>query len=600
MAKGKGALRIAIEDFLSTFQLWETIKDSFKERVESVEGSLYEANQAAIDEAAETLDDLGPTGESISKILKGEHQGGVIGGMGFAGQMGMSAASGLLAPIMRMLNYTMDKRLHSGRADPGTAFVMARRDPEFEEPLIEGLRELGWHDDYIKLWEKVTKPTVPEGDLITLWYRHEELRGPIEQEFAKRGWTEERIERLIQSRKALPGIQDLISMAVREAWNEETVTRFEYDSDFPEQVVKYAEAQGLDREWVTYFWRAHWQLPSISAGYEMVHRLRPGTTDNPFTVEDLQTLLRTADIPTFFRDRLIEISYAPYTRVDLRRMYGQGILTYDELVSGYKDIGYDDVKSVNLADFAVALETQEQRDLTKAMITGAFKRSILSRADALDALVGIGFRSEDADLALAQVEYDLSRDKIDDDIDRVKFLYIEGEYAEGDVYAQLGHLALPAAQVADLIISWDITRRKKQALPSKGDLEDFYRRDLISLADLREGLGKRRFIDEDIDLYIQRLDIKIAEDAAKEAERAQKEEQRLIEADLSSEYQRIKAGIDVDIAAVKLAIADIKLALWDVEAPAEIDAMKKEQLELKDIIAMLQLQKAEVKYTERE
>jgi len=600
MAKGKGALRIAIEDFLKTYKLWETIKDSFRERVEDVEGSLYNANKGAIDEAAETLERLGPTGQSLSNILKGKHQGGVMGIGGFGLQMGMSAASGLLAPLMRYLNYGMDRLIRSARADPGAAFAMARRVPSGEEELMLGLTDLGWSDDYIKIWDEMTKPLIPEGDLIVLWYRHDELRNSIEDEFRARGWTQERIERLIKSRKIIPGIQDLIGMAVREAWNEETVTRFRYDDDFPEPVVKYAEQQGLDPEWVKYFWRAHWQLPSVSAGYEMFHRLRPGTTDNAFTEDDLRTLLRTADIPTFFRDRLIEVSRATYTRVDLRRMYGVGVLSYEEMISGYQDIGYDLEKATNLADFAVRLETQEQRDLTKAMITGAYKRSLFSREDATDALVGIGFRDEDADLALAQIDYDLARDKIDDDIDRVKFLYMEGEVTDAQVYAELGHLALPAAQVADLIISWEIARRKKRALPTRVDLEDFYRRDLIDIGALREGLGKRRFIDEDIDLYIQRLDIKIAEDAAKEAERAQKEEQRLIEADLSSEYQRIKAGIDVQIAAVRLAIADIKLALWDVEGVAEIDAMKKEQLELKDIIAELQLQKAQVKYTERE
>jgi len=600
MAKGKGALRIAIEDFLETFGFWQHIKEFVTDRIEGSEAELYKANQGAIDEATATLEQLGPTGQSISDILKGEHQGGIMGAAGFGAQMGMSAASGLLAPIMRMLNYTMDKRLTSARADPGAAFVMARRDPKFEPELIQGLRELGWHDDYIKLWEEVTKPTIPEGDLIVLWYRHEELRGSIEQEFAKRGWTDERIERLIKSRKIIPGIQDLIGMAVREAWNEETVERFEYDADFPDEVVQYAEQQGLDPQWVKYFWRAHWQLPSVSAGYEMMHRLRPGTTDNPFTEDDLRTLLRTADIPTFFRDRLIEVSRATYTRVDLRRMYGTGVLTFEEMVSGYQDIGYDLEKATALSEFAVRLETQEQRDLTKAMITGAYKRSLFSRDAAIDALVGIGFRAEDADLALAQIDYDLARDKIDDDISRVEFLYMEGEISDAEVYAELGHLALPAAQVADLIISWEISRRKKRALPTRTDLEDFYRRDLIDIGALRDGLGKRRFIDEDIDLYIQRLDITIAEDAAIEAERAQKEEQRLVDADLSSEYQRIKAGIDVQIAAVKLAIADIKLALWDIKIPAEIDAMKKEQLELKDIIAELQLQKAEVKYEERE
>ncbi|GAG11555.1 unnamed protein product, partial [marine sediment metagenome] len=61
---------------------------------------------------------------------------------------------------------------------------------------------------------------------------------------------------------------------------------------------------------------------------------------------------------------------------------------------------------------------------------------------------------------------------------------------------------------------------------------------------------------------------------------------------------RIKAGIDVQIAAIKLAIADNKLALWDIKDVALIAAIKKQQLEFKDMIAALQLQKAQVKLTE--
>ena len=64
MAKGKGALRIAIEDFLETYNFWEKIKGWVTDRIEGSEAELYKANRGAIDEATATLEELGPTGQA--------------------------------------------------------------------------------------------------------------------------------------------------------------------------------------------------------------------------------------------------------------------------------------------------------------------------------------------------------------------------------------------------------------------------------------------------------------------------------------------------------------------------------------------------------
>ncbi|GAG85882.1 unnamed protein product, partial [marine sediment metagenome] len=94
----------------------------------------------------------------------------------------------------------------------------------------------------------------------------------------------------------------------------------------------------------------------------------------------------------------------------------------------------------------------------------------------------------------------------------------------------------------------------------------------------------------------------IAEDAAKEAERAQKEEQRIVAADLSSQYQRVKAGIDVDIANVNLAIADLKVSLAQLKARPETtaklaraDTLIRDRADLRIEIRQIKLQIEEIK-----
>ncbi|GAI46556.1 unnamed protein product, partial [marine sediment metagenome] len=95
--------------------------------------------------------------------------------------------------------------------------------------------------------------------------------------------------------------------------------------------------------------------------------------------------------------------------------------------------------------------------------------------------------------------------------------------------------------------------------------------------------------------YTERLDMRVAEDAAKDLERTQKEQERVEKADFASIYQRTKAAMDVEIAAIKLQIADIKLAINYMTEAANIGTAKTTILELKSDIAAWQLAKAEIR-----
>ena len=142
-------------------------------------------------------------------------------------------------------------------------------------------------------------------------------------------------------------------------------------------------------------------LPSIGQGFGMLHRLRPGTTDNPFTMDDLQTLLRISDIPAFFRQRLTEIAYTPLTRVDVRRMYGMDVLDRDGVYQAYLDGGYNETNAELMTEFTIKYETQEQRDLTRAVIVDAYERSVMGQVEAHQSIIDIGYSEVNADLFIA-------------------------------------------------------------------------------------------------------------------------------------------------------------------------------------------------------
>ena len=595
--QGKGPVRIAIEDFFETY-VSEGIGGYIQRKADEQADKLLESYDLFLTQLKirEEVPEILRPGSPIPAVLGAIAAFPVIGG--FFVMVGMAIASAVVAPISGLVGLAVRRHFKDWRGDPAMLLAMQNRFPELSERWEDDWDELGIPTKMLEAVQTVLLPTVPEGDLLTLWYRDENARNEIETELKARGWTEARITNLIKVREIIPGVGDLIRFAVREAFRPDIIEKFGYDQDIPTEIIPWFEKQGLSEEWFNRYWYSHWELPSVQAGYAMMHRLRPETSDNPFVEEDLEDLMRAADIPEFFRSRLKEISFSVFTRVDVRRMFRVGVLDAEGVKSAYMDLGYNETRAEKMTEFTIKLETQKQRDLTRSNIEAGYKRQVIVRDAAKTALIDIGYVEADAEYFLAIIDFDAAKADIDEAIDEAKFLYLEGEIDDTGVYTLLNPLNLPAEQIAKLIVQFELLRRRKRVLPSKGDLEDFYRRDLITVEMLQEGLSKRRFDAESIELYLLRLDQKVAEDASREAERAQREQERIEAAEFKNEYQRRKAELDVMIAQAKLAMADLKLSKHFVEDPARLDQIKLELDELKVIIAELQVAKAEVKFEE--
>ena len=76
-----------------------------------------------------------------------------------------------------------------------------------------------------------------------------------------------------QANKFLPPPSDLIRFSVRDVYYPEVIKKYGMDKEFPEKFVEEAKKLGMDEEVARKYWIAHWELPSISAVFEMLHRL---------------------------------------------------------------------------------------------------------------------------------------------------------------------------------------------------------------------------------------------------------------------------------------------------------------------------------------
>jgi len=424
---GKGALRIAIEDFFETTRIGKWISSWFGILAEDHERAMIREIEQLLREVA-TIPELKPyfDPEKLTSSTS-SHQGAVLMIVGAILGLGFNVMSSIIAPIAQKAEYLSNRKNLPYRFDPETIAHGMIKKPEQMSKFISDAFDLGVSEDRLVALMGLAEELLPAQEYVHAWLRGLLSEQDLQAKLVKLGYSVPTIDTIKSLAKVVPGIQDLISMAVREAWNEETSRRFEYDAELPSEAASWAAKQGLDIEWFKRYWRAHWTLPSPTQAYEMLHRLRPGVTNFPFTTEDMRLLLKTADYPAFWRDRLIAISYAPYTRVDIRRMYGMGILTKDQVYQAYLDLGYDEEHAKNLADFAIRYEDdqgqskrEKYNDLTISLIREAYTKKIVDRETAMNYLRNLRYSDEEIDVILRLAEFQKVISSRPDYIDQYK------------------------------------------------------------------------------------------------------------------------------------------------------------------------------------
>ena len=595
MAKGK--LRLAIEDFLDTFGFGDKIRSWFIGVLEGIEFAIVGDTRYARDELLKQALNTPELRAMFADLLSGTKQGGMASVAGFGVSLGMGAASGLVAPLSRMLNYVIDKKVLSARVDPTVANAMYWRSGKLFTGARDQLKDLGWSQELQTHWTNVIRPHLGVVDALTLGFRGAMSKADVRRELLSMGWATIDIPRIEELGKLLPSVQDMVTMAVREAFDPGAISSLGLDQELPGIFVQEATKLGLSEDWAKRYWYAHWRLPSIGQGFEMLHRLRPGVSNNPFDLNDMRQLLKVLDISPRWREQLIEISFNPITRVDNRRLYDEGVINRDKVKSNYLDIGYNEENAELLTQWTVNRRQSTNKGLTRGVITKAQKLGTLTSGGALEALEAIGFDSQEAQFFVSLTEFEIDQDKTEEILDGIEFLFVEGIIDTVEVYSRTGKLGLPATQIESKLEVWEIRRAKKTRLPSRAELDKFYLAEIISDVEYRNQLSKKRYPINIIDWFVIQLDNTSAELAKVESDRVRREEEKVLARTEKSLYSISKAALDVDIAEIRVIVAEIKLLAHELDDPDQLDVLAKRLVEAKVIIADLNLQKSKLRHS---
>jgi len=358
------------------------------------------------------------------------------------------------------------------------------------------MKRLGYSDTQIDNMILSHYNLVPEGTIRINFLRGNITSDKMYERMRELGYTDTRIKEIVQTWTIYPPPQDLFTMVAHEAFEPDLYTKMGLADEFPAEQIPWLEAQGISKEWAMKYWISHWDQPSIGQGFEMLHR---GVINN----EELDMLFKVVEIPAFWRDKLKQITFNPYTRVDTRRMHDLGVLTTEELVIAYQDIGYAADKAVKMAEFTLKFNAEGDKQLTRSVILDGFRTDLLSRDDAEALLIEADYSKDVADFYLTNEEYKQALDEQKLYLGIIEDKFKLGMETEAATRTALNKLSLRGSKIDALLEQWKFEKYKYQDLPTHSELNSMLIEKIITEGQWREIMTRRGYSYQHQDWYLK-------------------------------------------------------------------------------------------------
>ena len=433
------------------------------------------------------------------------------------------ALPGLLnvkSPLIRMMEQGVSSELPN-ELIPLTDLIQANhRLLISENDLYFEASKQGFSKSNVDIIREVVRPLLDGYELIGLWRRGVLDADSLLIEGSKHGFTSEYLEHLKKVSEAIPSPSDIIRFAVREVYSPTIANSFGQYEGF-ESVASIASkdlsAVGMSPETFKKFWAAHWDLPSIQMGFEMLHRRIIPATGNAPGIPSLESLLIALDIMPAWREPLKQLSYHPLTRVDVRRMYGMKVISLEEVYKTYLDLGYSDLNARRLTEFTRLsvlpkeerdkelgiVRPQKDKDLSKSDIIGGYKDALLSRSTAFSMLIALGYDNTESNFYLNDADSDAKKVKIQAEKTTLKTLYIKGKIDRSTVHERLTAAGLDSKGVSELIELWNIEKESNYKVIPLSDLKALFESGIITSNVFTEEMKIAGYNDTQIDYYLK-------------------------------------------------------------------------------------------------
>lgn len=314
--------------------------------------------------------------------------------------------------------------------------------------MIDDIAKAGIHPTYAdKYFDGVlTKPNTQ--DLVAWQLRIDPSLAGLEDELRKTGVHPNYFDVYKTLAFPIPPVNDIITMAVREAFTPEIASRFGQYEGMPTEYVEAVKKKGISKDWAERYWAAHWSLPSIQQGFGMLHRGIIGQAD-------LTLLMRALDIMPFWRDKLMQLSFKPLTRVDVRRMHLLGTIDDAGVKRAYLDLGYNDYNAGRMADFTIRYNRRSLSGFTPRDALNAYINRYIESGQVTALLRNIGVKDNEIPNAVQLASYKRDWKFKDESIAAIRNQYTKGLRNATQTRSALSQVGLASDYVSTLLAQWE-------------------------------------------------------------------------------------------------------------------------------------------------
>ena len=376
---------------------------------------------------------------------------------------------------------------------------------------------LGYNDAYKTVLFDYYKPKLTPAELLEAEKRIKDLGIDVNEELKAHGFNDNEIKVLRELSYAYPSPTDFIRFAVRDVFTKDKETREALSAEFPEDIVPYAEKAGMRKDVLMWYWMSHWDLPSPTQVYEMLHRLNPDVLkvrssaykEMGLKEENLKTDLNTvkfylkqADYDKRWRERLLAISYNPLTRVDLRRIYQLGLIGDEELLARLMELGYTKKDAELLLEFYKTFRQEEVRLWTKTEIRNLLYYGLVNDAEAVLLLKRLGYTEDDAKTLVELWKAKLAEKDMRETQRYVRDAYSLGTITRQEAEKRLRDVGLSEETIKIVLDKEDARRLGSVKLPSASTVVKWLKAKIITEETAKKILEEINVKKEYIPYYI--------------------------------------------------------------------------------------------------
>ncbi len=287
------------------------------------------------------------------------------------------------------------------------------------------------------------------------------------------GYNDTELKNFNKLTEYYPSTSDLVSFAVREAFEPDEKLWITGGNVIPEPFSDYGKRIGLKDEWIKRFWHSHWRLLGSGQILEGFHR---GFINR----ETLLDYLKRLDYTENDRELILSMSYNLLTRVDVRRVFEQGLMSSKELFDYYGTLGFSENDKSLMTSLSKQLRFIDVKDLRKLYID-EFEQGLASESEVKENLKGTGLDLDEIRLFLYY------SDKVNELAFQIELKnqitqrFYEGEIDFDDLVVQLRVLGVSNRELKRIEKHAILFDFRKTKMPSITELKRYLKKEIIDL-----------------------------------------------------------------------------------------------------------------------